>query len=74
VVRVDPRYFRPTEVDSLIGDARNARRKTGLAAPRVSFKSLVAEMVREDLKAAKRDELSSATATRHTIITNSQRP
>ena len=56
VVRVDPRYFRPTEVDSLLGDARKARRKLGWR-PRVSFKSLVTEMVREDLKAAERDEL-----------------
>lgn len=56
VVRVDPRYFRPTEVDSLLGDARKARRKLGWR-PRVSFQSLVAEMVREDLKSAERDEL-----------------
>jgi GDPmannose 4,6-dehydratase len=56
VVRVDPRYFRPTEVESLLGDARKARRKLGWK-PRTSFKSLVAEMVREDLKAAERDEL-----------------
>ncbi len=56
VVRVDPRYFRPTEVDSLLGDARKARRKLGWK-PRTSFKALVAEMVREDLKAAERDEL-----------------
>ena len=56
IVRVDPRYFRPTEVDSLLGDARKARRKLGWR-PRISFKALVAEMVREDLKAAERDEL-----------------
>ena len=56
VVRVDPRYFRPTEVDSLLGDARKARRKLGWR-PRISFKQLVAEMVREDIKAAERDEL-----------------
>ncbi len=56
IVRVDPRYFRPTEVDSLLGDARKARRKLGWR-PRVPFKALVAEMVREDLKAAERDEL-----------------
>jgi GDPmannose 4,6-dehydratase len=56
IVRVDPRYFRPTEVETLLGDARKARRKLGWR-PRVSFKSLVAEMVREDLKAAERDEL-----------------
>jgi GDPmannose 4,6-dehydratase len=56
VVRVDPRYFRPTEVDTLLGDARKARRRLGWK-PKVTFKQLVAEMVREDLKAAERDAL-----------------
>ena len=56
IIRVDPRYFRPTEVDSLLGDSTKARKKLGWA-PRTSFEDLVAEMVREDLKAAERDEL-----------------
>ena len=56
VVRVDPRYFRPTEVDTLLGDASKGREKLGWT-PRVSFGELVAEMVREDLKSAERDEL-----------------
>jgi GDPmannose 4,6-dehydratase len=56
VVRVDPRYFRPTEVDTLQGDATKARTKLGWA-PRIGFHELVAEMVREDLKSAERDEL-----------------
>ena len=56
VVQVDPRYFRPTEVETLLGDPRKARRKLGWK-PRTSFAELVAEMVREDLKAAERDEL-----------------
>jgi GDPmannose 4,6-dehydratase len=56
VVRVDPRYFRPTEVETLLGDARKARRKLGWK-PKVVFNQLVAEMVREDLKSAERDEL-----------------
>ena len=56
VVRVDPRYFRPAEVETLLGNAAKARRKLGWK-PRISFKSLVAEMVAEDLKAAERDEL-----------------
>ena len=56
VVRVDPRYFRPTEVETLLGDSTRARDKLGWA-PRVSFAELVAEMVREDLKSAERDEI-----------------
>ncbi len=56
IVAVDPRYFRPTEVETLLGDASKAREKLGWV-PRISFDELVAEMVREDLKAAERDEL-----------------
>jgi GDPmannose 4,6-dehydratase len=56
IVRVDPRYFRPTEVESLLGDASKAKQKLGWE-PRISFEELVAEMVRHDLEEAKRDEL-----------------
>ena len=56
VVAIDPRYFRPTEVEDLLGDAGKAREKLGWT-PKISFKELVAEMVREDLKTAERDEL-----------------
>ena len=56
IVQVDPRYFRPTEVETLLGDASKGREKLGWSA-KVSFEELVAEMVREDLKAAERDEL-----------------
>ena len=56
IVRVDPRYFRPTEVDTLLGDASKARELLGWQ-PEVSFDELVAEMAREDLKAAERDAL-----------------
>ena len=55
-VSVDPRYFRPTEVETLLGDASKAREKLGWS-PRISFRELVSEMVREDLKSAERDEL-----------------
>jgi len=55
-VAVDPRYFRPTEVETLLGDASKAREKLGWQ-PKISFDELVAEMVREDLKSAERDEL-----------------
>ncbi|MDP1633553.1 MAG: GDP-mannose 4,6-dehydratase, partial [Gallionellaceae bacterium] len=56
IVAVDPRYFRPTEVETLLGDASKARKKLGWT-PRITFGELVAEMVREDLKSAERDEL-----------------
>lgn len=56
IVRVDPRYFRPTEVETLLGDPTKAREKLGWV-PRTGFEELVAEMVREDLKSAERDEL-----------------
>jgi GDPmannose 4,6-dehydratase len=56
IVAVDPRYFRPTEVETLLGDASKARRKLGWT-PKIRFADLVAEMMREDLKAAERDEL-----------------
>jgi GDPmannose 4,6-dehydratase len=56
IVRVDARYFRPTEVETLLGDPTKARVKLGWT-PKTSFKDLVAEMVREDLKSAERDEL-----------------
>ena len=56
VVAIDPRYFRPAEVESLVGDASKARAKLGWH-PRVRFKELVAEMAREDLKDAERDQL-----------------
>ena len=56
IVAVDPRYFRPAEVDTLLGDPAKAKAKLGWQ-PKVSFRELVAEMVREDLKAAERDEL-----------------
>ncbi len=56
IVAVDPRYFRPTEVETLLGDPSKAKTKLGWT-PRTSFAELVAEMVREDLKSAERDEL-----------------
>ena len=56
IVRVDPRYFRPTEVETLLGDPTKAHQKLGWK-PKITFHELVAEMVREDLKGAERDEL-----------------
>jgi GDPmannose 4,6-dehydratase len=56
IVAVDPRYLRPTEVDTLLGDPGKAHARLGWR-PRVGFRELVAEMVREDLQAARRDEL-----------------
>jgi GDPmannose 4,6-dehydratase len=56
VVQVDPRYFRPAEVETLLGDATKARIKLGWTAE-VSFSELVAEMVESDLALAKRDAM-----------------
>jgi GDPmannose 4,6-dehydratase len=56
IVRVDADYFRPTEVDTLLGDPTKAKEKLGWI-PKTSFSELVVEMVREDLKSAERDEL-----------------
>jgi GDPmannose 4,6-dehydratase len=56
VVGVDPRYFRPTEVEALLGDPSKAQRELGWT-PRTSFDELVREMVEADLKSAQRDAL-----------------
>jgi len=55
-VKVDPRYFRPTEVESLLGDPTKARQKLKWQ-PETTFEDLVKEMVDEDLAAARRDAL-----------------
>ena len=56
VVAVDPRYFRPTEVETLLGDPTKAQRELGWT-PRTSFEQLVDEMIEADMKAAQRDAL-----------------
>jgi len=56
VVQVDPKYFRPTEVDTLLGDPTKAKEKLGWT-PKTSFERLVQEMVSEDLESSQRDEL-----------------
>jgi GDPmannose 4,6-dehydratase len=56
IVAVDPRYFRPTEVETLLGDPSKAREQLGWT-PETSFEDLVREMMREDLKEAERDAL-----------------
>ncbi|HVY53231.1 MAG TPA: GDP-mannose 4,6-dehydratase [Gammaproteobacteria bacterium] len=56
IVAVDPRYFRPAEVDSLLGNPDKARQKLGWQ-PKISFDALVNEMIDEDLKAAKKEHL-----------------
>ncbi|WP_297849171.1 GDP-mannose 4,6-dehydratase [uncultured Desulfovibrio sp.] len=54
IVRVDPRYFRPTEVETLLGDPAKAKKKLGWE-PKTSFEDMVAEMTREDLQLSMRD-------------------
>lgn len=56
VVRVDPRYFRPTEVETLLGDPSKAKEKLGWT-PKISFEELVAEMIHYDIEEARRDAL-----------------
>ena len=56
IIKVDKNYFRPTEVETLLGDASKAKKKLGWK-PKISFKDLVSEMVREDLKLAESDQL-----------------
>jgi GDPmannose 4,6-dehydratase len=56
IVEIDPRYFRPTEVETLLGDATKAREQLGWL-PKTTFEELVTEMMREDLRSAQRDDL-----------------
>jgi len=56
IIQIDPRYFRPTEVETLLGDSTKAREKLGWK-PGISFESLVSEMVTEDLDEAKKDQV-----------------
>ena len=56
IVKVDPRYFRPAEVETLLGDPTKAKQKLGWTH-KTSFEQLVEEMVEEDLQIAKRDAL-----------------
>ena len=56
IIKVDPRYFRPAEVETLLGDPTNANAKLGWL-PKISVQDMCAEMVREDLKLAKRNYL-----------------
>ena len=59
VVRIDPRYFRPAEVETLLGDPTRARERLGWE-PEITAREMCAEMVREDLKAARRHALLKA--------------
>ena len=56
IVKVDKRYFRPTEVETLLGDSTKAKTKLGWT-PKITFNELVSEMIQEDYNAAKRDQL-----------------
>ena len=57
IIKIDPRYFRPTEVNELLGDATKAKKNLKWQ-PKISFEELVNEMINEDLKLAKNDSIS----------------
>ena len=59
IIKIDPRYFRPTEVETLLGDGSKAKEKLNWS-PKISFEQLVKEMVDEDLKLAKNEQLTNA--------------
>lgn len=69
IVRVDPRYFRPTEVDTLLGDPTKVREKLGWQ-PKVTFGELVAEMAREDFAEAERELMLRQAG--HKILRNAE--
>jgi GDPmannose 4,6-dehydratase len=54
IIAIDPTYFRPTEVETLLGDATKAKEKLGWV-PKINFHALVKEMVHADLKSAERE-------------------
>jgi GDPmannose 4,6-dehydratase len=66
IVRVDPRYFRPTEVETLLGDPARAKEKLGWV-PEISFESMISEMVANDLEAAKKQALLKRYGYKETI-------
>ena len=59
IVRIDPRYFRPTEVETLLGDPSKAKELLGWV-PEITVQEMCADMVAEDLKAARRHALLKA--------------
>jgi GDPmannose 4,6-dehydratase len=58
IVKVDQRYFRPTEVETLLGDPTKAKEKLGWV-PKITFQEMVSEMMENDINIAKRDSLVS---------------
>ena len=56
IIRIDPRYFRPTEVDELLGDSTKARKKLNWE-PKISIEELIAEMIKEDSKESKKESI-----------------
>ena len=58
IIKIDPRYFRPTEVETLLGDASKAKEKLNWT-PKISFEKLVQEMINKDLQLAKNEQLAN---------------
>jgi len=65
IVSVDPRYFRPTEVETLLGDPSKAKEKLGWE-PKITLREMISEMMENDINIAKRDAL----AKKHGFHTN----
>ena len=73
VIRIDPRYFRPTEVDQLIGDSSKARKKLGWT-PEISFEKLIEEMIKNDKEIALKDSILENTVLDEIISKESFEP
>ena len=69
VIRVDPRYFRPTEVDELLGDSSKAKNKLNWE-PKISLEELISEMIEEDSEQSKKESILKKKASPYTLQEN----
>ena len=69
IIRIDPNYFRPTEVDSLLGDSSKAKKELGWE-PKISFDQLIEEMMQNDMSQAKKEVILKKKAIKLTCLSN----